>query len=90
MSDAYDHITATDTNTLDGTREATVVVVTLGLVEREPGGDAARAHRPCRGCENAMQKNQIDRNNKQLHKLYKFKKLFLLRLALSSAFFCAR
>lgn len=53
MSDAYNHITATDTNTLGGRREATGALIARA---RAPGGDAARAHRTSRGCEDAMQK----------------------------------
>lgn len=53
MSDAYDHITVTDTNALGGRREATGALI--GRL-RAPGGDAARAHRTSRGCDDALQK----------------------------------
>lgn len=65
MSDAYDHITATDTNTLGGRREATGALI--GRARAPGGGDAARALRASRGSDDAMQKNfKNHKNNKQL------------------------
>lgn len=80
MSDAYDHVTVTDTNTLGGRREATSTLIGR---PRAPGGDAARALRMSRGCVQTMRckKFSNDKNNKQLHKWCKFKILFKLRLA---------